>query len=60
MFVAEQFTSLPGRYVKREQTVNDFEKIIAGECDSMPLQAFYMVGTLDEAYEKTKVTTPTE
>ncbi len=57
MFVAEQFTGLPGRYVKREQTVNDFEKIISGECDSMPLQAFYLVGTLDEAREKAKVVT---
>jgi F-type H+-transporting ATPase subunit beta len=55
MFVAEQHSNLPGRYVKREQTVNDFEKIISGECDHMPAQAFYMVGTLSEALEKTKI-----
>jgi F-type H+/Na+-transporting ATPase subunit beta len=55
MFVAEQHSGLPGRYVKREKTVADFEKIISGECDTMPAQAFYMVGTLEEAYEKTKL-----
>ncbi len=55
LFVAEQHTNMPGRFVRREQTVQDFEKIISGECDQMPAQAFYMVGTLDEAYEKAKV-----
>lgn len=55
LFVAEQHTGMPGRYVKREKTVNDFEKIIAGACDSMSAQAFYMVGTLEEAYEKQKI-----
>jgi len=54
LFVAEGFTNIPGRYVKREQSVEDFEKIIAGECDEMPEQAFYMVGTLKEAEEKAK------
>lgn len=55
LFVAEQHTNMPGRYVRREQTVNDCEKIISGQCDEMPAQAFYMVGTLDEALEKTKL-----
>jgi len=56
MFVGEQFTGLPGRYVKREQAVAGFEQIISGECDGMPLQSFYMIGTLDEAREKAKLT----
>ena len=55
MFVAEQFSSIPGRYVKREKTVDDFEKLLHGECDHMPMQAFYMVGTLDHAREKAKL-----
>ena len=55
MFVAEQFSGLPGRYVKREQTVIDFEEIVSGACDDMPTQALYMVGTLAEAKEKTKI-----
>lgn len=52
LFVAEQFTGIPGKFIKREKTVDDFEKILSGECDSMPEQAFYMVGTLEEAYQK--------
>ncbi len=56
LFVAEQHTNMAGRYVKREQTVNDFEKIISGECDSLPLQTLYMIGTLDEALEKARIT----
>lgn len=55
LFVAEQFTNIPGKYVKREQAVDGFEKIIAGECDTMPAQAFYMVGTLDDAVERSKI-----
>lgn len=55
LFVAEHHTNIPGRFVKREQTVNDFEKIVSGECDHMPQQAFYMIGTLDEALEKMKL-----
>jgi len=55
-FVAEQHTGMPGRFVKREKTVDDFARIIAGECDALPAQAFYMVGTLEEALEKSKVT----
>jgi F-type H+-transporting ATPase subunit beta len=55
LFVAEQFTNIPGRFVHREQTVDDFVKIVSGECDNMPEQAFYMVGTLDEAFQKAKI-----
>jgi F-type H+-transporting ATPase subunit beta len=55
MFVAEQFSGLAGRYVKREQTVVDFEEIVSGACDTMPNQALYMVGTLAEAKEKMKI-----
>ncbi|MCF7799885.1 F0F1 ATP synthase subunit beta [Candidatus Babeliales bacterium] len=55
LFVAEQFTNIPGRFVHREQTVNDFAKIVSGECDNVPEQAFYMVGTLDEAFQKAKI-----
>ena len=54
LFVAETFTNAPGKYVSREQSVEDFEKIVSGECDEMPEQAFYMVGTLKEAIEKAK------
>ena len=53
-FVAEQFTGVPGRYVKLEDSIDGFEKIVDGECDDVPEQAFYMVGTLDEAVEKGK------
>ncbi len=52
--VAEQFTSLEGRYVKIEDTIKGFKEIIEGNCDDMPEQAFYMVGTIDEAREKAK------
>lgn len=52
LFTAEFATGMEGRYVSREQAVNDFERIISGECDHLPEQAFYMVGTLEEAFEK--------
>ena len=53
-FVAEQFTGLSGRYVKIEDTIKGFREIIEGKCDEMPEQAFYMVGTIEEAREKAK------
>ncbi len=53
-FVAEQFTGLKGRYVKREDTVKGFKEIIEGKHDSLPEQAFYMVGTIEEVQEKAK------
>ena len=51
-FVAEQFTQLEGRYVKIEDTIKGFREILDGQCDDMPEQAFYMVGTIEEAREK--------
>ncbi|HSW47882.1 MAG TPA: F0F1 ATP synthase subunit beta [Candidatus Saccharimonadales bacterium] len=54
MFVAEVFTGQPGRYVKIEETVKGFKEILAGKHDNLPEQAFYMVGTIEEAVEKGK------
>jgi len=51
-FVAEVFTNLPGRYVKVEDTIRGFQEIISGKLDDLPEQAFYMVGTIEEALEK--------
>ncbi|HKG09088.1 MAG TPA: F0F1 ATP synthase subunit beta [Gaiellaceae bacterium] len=48
-FVAEQFTGTPGKYVKLEDTIAGFREIIEGKHDDLPEQAFYMVGTIDEA-----------
>lgn len=53
-FVAAQFTGLEGKYVKREDTVRGFREILDGNCDDMPEQAFYMVGTIEEAREKAR------
>ena len=50
--VAEVFTGMPGRYVTIEETIRGFEMIVKGELDHLPEQAFYMVGTIDEAIEK--------
>ncbi|MFH1461621.1 MAG: F0F1 ATP synthase subunit beta [bacterium] len=55
LFVAEQFTNMKGKFVNREQTVKDFEQLASGKCDNIPENAFYMVGTLNEAIEKTKI-----
>jgi len=52
--VAEQFTGIAGKYVKLEDTVESFERVVAGEFDELPEQAFYMVGSIDEAVEKAK------
>jgi F-type H+-transporting ATPase subunit beta len=54
LFVAEFASGLPGRYVPLDQAVADFEQIIDGHCDDIPEDAFYMVGTLQEAREKAK------
>ncbi len=51
-FVAEQFTGLPGKYVPIAETVKSFREIVDGKHDSVPEQAFYMVGTIEEALEK--------
>ncbi|HEX3605102.1 MAG TPA: F0F1 ATP synthase subunit beta, partial [Candidatus Dormibacteraeota bacterium] len=53
-FVAEVFTGRPGQYVKLEETVRGFAEILDGKHDELPEQAFYMVGTIDEAVEKAK------
>jgi F-type H+/Na+-transporting ATPase subunit beta len=53
-FVAEQFTGLEGRYVKLEDTIRSFKAVLAGEYDHLPENAFYMVGTIEEAIEKAK------
>ncbi len=50
--VAEQFTGLKGRYVQIAETIRGFRMIAEGELDELPEQAFYMVGTIDEAIEK--------
>jgi F-type H+-transporting ATPase subunit beta len=52
--VAEVFTGSPGVFVSLEDTIVGFKSIIAGECDDIPEQAFYMVGTLDEVSSKAK------
>ena len=51
MFVAEQFTGLPGKYVPIKETVRGFKEILEGKLDHLPEQAFRMVGTIDEAIE---------
>jgi len=50
--VAEQFTGMKGKYVKIEESIRGFEEILDGKHDGMPEQAFYMVGTIEEAMEK--------
>lgn len=52
--VAEVFTGTPGKYVKLSDTVRGFREIVEGKHDSVPEQAFYMVGTIEEALEKAK------
>ncbi len=56
-FVAEEFTGRKGVYVKIEDTIKGFAEIVEGKCDDMPEQAFYMVGTIEEAKEKAKMLT---
>jgi len=51
-FVAEAFTGSPGKYVKIEDTVKGFKRLVSGELDALPEQAFYMVGTIEEAIAK--------
>ncbi len=52
MFVAEQFTGRGGKYVKTEDTIRGFKEIVEGKHDEIPEQAFYMVGTIEEALEQ--------
>ncbi|MEO7502532.1 MAG: F0F1 ATP synthase subunit beta [Gemmatimonadaceae bacterium] len=50
--VAEQFTGIPGKYVKLEDTISSFERVVAGEFDQLPEQAFYMAGSIEEVVEQ--------
>jgi F-type H+-transporting ATPase subunit beta len=52
--VAEVFTGTPGKYVSLKDTIKGFSMIVNGECDHLPEQAFYMVGPIEEAFEKAK------
>jgi F-type H+/Na+-transporting ATPase subunit beta len=52
--VAEQFTNIPGRYVKLQDTIKGFQMIINGECDNIPEQAFLMCGGIEDVFEKAK------
>ncbi len=54
LFTAEFATSIPGKYVPKEQAVADFERVLSGEFDNLPENAFYMVGTLEEVIAKAK------
>jgi F-type H+-transporting ATPase subunit beta len=51
-FVAEPFTGTPGKYVKLEDTIRSFKGFVAGDCDHIPEQAFYMMGTIDDVFAK--------
>ena len=51
-FVAEQFSGIPGKYVKLEDSIKGFKEILDGKHDDLPEQAFYMVGTIEEAVKK--------
>jgi F-type H+-transporting ATPase subunit beta len=52
--VAEVFTGSPGKYVSLKETIKGFKMIVDGECDHLPEQAFYMVGPIEDAFEKAK------
>ena len=52
--VAKNFTGQEGKYVQLKDTIKGFKMIVAGECDALPEQAFYMVGAIEEAFEKAK------
>jgi F-type H+-transporting ATPase subunit beta len=54
-FVAEKFSGIPGRYVPVKETIRGFRMILDGECDSIPEQAFFMAGTIDDVLEKARV-----
>jgi F-type H+-transporting ATPase subunit beta len=51
-FVGEQFTGIPGKYVSIAETIKGFKEIVDGKHDALPEQAFYFVGTIEEAQEK--------
>jgi len=53
-FVAESFTGMQGKYVQVQDTVDGFSRLLSGDCDELPEQAFHMVGAIEEAFEKAK------
>ena len=53
-FVAETFTGTPGKYVALKDTIRGFKELVEGKHDGLPEQAFYMVGTMEEAQDKAK------
>ena len=54
MFVAEDYTGIPGQYVNIKDTIEGFSKLLDGSCDALPEQAFFMIGGVEEAFEKAK------
>ena len=54
MYVAEQFTGIPGKYVPIKETVRGFREILDGKHDLLPEQAFYMVGSIEDAVARAK------
>jgi F-type H+-transporting ATPase subunit beta len=52
--VAEVFTGSPGKFVPLKDTIKGFKMIVNGECDHLPEQAFYMVGPIEEVFDKAK------
>lgn len=52
MFAAEEYTGNPGKFIPLSETLRGFQEILSGRCDDLPEQAFYMVGTLDDALKK--------
>ncbi len=58
MFATHQFTGYAGKFVPVADTIKGFKEILSGACDDLPEQAFYMVGTIDEAVEKARVASP--
>jgi F-type H+-transporting ATPase subunit beta len=52
--VAEQFTGIPGKYVKLDETITSFERLVAGEFDNLPEQAFFMAGGIDDVAANAK------
>ncbi|MEE8424712.1 MAG: F0F1 ATP synthase subunit beta, partial [Elusimicrobiota bacterium] len=53
-FVAEQFTGRPGKYVTLKETIRGFKELVEGKYDDVPEQAFYLIGSIDEALESAK------
>ena len=53
-FVAQEFTGTPGRYVSLADTIRSFKGLVDGQYDTLPEQAFYMVGSIDEVVERAK------